>query len=110
MDHLINLGAFENNQPELYEFDQFVDNTQYLGSVLDGDRIDICIDDGFHSNESILNTIRSVLPYLSDNFVYFIEDNKYVHKEIKTMFPGHVVDNAGELTIFSRNTASRLNQ
>lgn len=105
MDNLKNLGAFKRNQPELYEFDQFLDNTEYLGTILKGDRIDICIDDGFHSVESILSTMKSVLPYLSDNFVYFVEDNENVHKEIRSIYSALVVDNEGELTIVSKNGA-----
>ncbi len=105
MDNLKNLEAFKRNQPELYEFDQFLDNTEYLGTILKGDRIDICIDDGCHSGESILSTMRSVMPYLADDFVYFIEDNKDVHKEIKSIYPDLVVDSEGELTIVSKNGA-----
>jgi hypothetical protein len=103
MDNLKNLGAFKRNQPELYEFDQFLDNTEYLGAILKGDKIDICIDDGFHSDESILRTMKSVMPHLTDEFVYLIEDNMDVYKEIRSIYPGLVVDNEGELTIVSKN-------
>jgi hypothetical protein len=107
MDNLKNLGAFKRNQPEIYEFDQFLDNIEYLGTILKGDRIDICIDDGPHSVESILSTMKSVMPYLSDKFVYFIEDNKDVHKEIKSNYPDLVVDSEGELTVVSKNEECR---
>lgn len=103
MDNLKNLGAFKIKQPELYEFDQFLDNIDYLGTILKGDRIDICIDDGFHSDESILITMKSVIPHLADKFVYFIEDNSDVHKEIRSIYPNLLVDNDGEITIVSRN-------
>lgn len=102
MDNLKRLGAFKNNQPELYEFDQFEDNIGYLGTILKGDRIDICIDDGFHSNESILNTMKSVMPYLAEEALYFIEDNKDVHKAIRSLYPELLVDSKGELTIVSK--------
>ncbi len=102
MDKLKHLGAFRENKPELYEFDQFLDNTKYFGTILKGDKIDICIDDGFHSIESILCTMKSVMPYLADEFVYFIEDNKDVHKEIRSIYPDLVVDSKGELTVVSR--------
>jgi hypothetical protein len=68
-------GAFSKCQPELYEFDQFVDNTELLSSIFSSQKIDIFIDDGFHSDESIINTFHSVHPYLSSRFVYFVEDN-----------------------------------
>jgi len=102
MENLLKLGAFNGTKPELLEFDQFVDNTEYLSTILKGDLIDICIDDGFHSVESILTTLKSVMPYLADNAVYFIEDNKYVHKEIRALYPNLKVDRVRDLTIVSK--------
>ena len=99
--YLESRGAFESNQPELHEYDQFLDNVEYLGKVLDGDKIDICIDDGFHSNESILMTIQSVAPYLSEKFIYIVEDNADVHKEIRRIYPDYIVINDGEITLMS---------
>lgn len=101
MDRLKSLGAFKEREPELYEFDQFLDNTFYLMNVLEGATLDICIDDGFHSSESIITTMKSTLPFLSHQFVYFIEDNRHVHREIRTLFPQFYVESAGELTIVS---------
>jgi len=101
MDNLRALEAFSNNQPELHEFDQFRDNIEYLGTILKGDKIDVCIDDGYHSIESILSTMKSVMPYLADDAVYFIEDNRDVHKEIKTIYPDLLVDHQDFLTIVS---------
>ena len=72
-------------------------------AVLKGDPVDICIDDGFHSVESILTTMRSVLPYLAETFIYFIEDNKAVHREIRMTYPDFTIDSSGELTIVTRN-------
>jgi hypothetical protein len=95
-------GAFRDNEPELHVFDQFVDNTELVGSVLGEDRIDVCIDDGFHSRESILATMKSVVPYLEKSFVYFIEDNDQVHADVKSSYPDLEVDSAGELTVVSR--------
>lgn len=46
--------------------------------------------------------MKSVIPHLSDKFVYFIEDNKHIHKEIRSIYPALAVDNEGELTIVSR--------
>lgn len=103
MDNLINLGAFRRNQPELHEFDQYLDNTEYLGTILRGDRIDICIDDGIHSIERNLCTMKSVMPHLADKFVYFIEDTEDAHLEIGSVYPALMVDNVDELTIVSKN-------
>lgn len=105
MGRLRALGAFVHNAPELYEYDQFLDNEQYVGEILGPDGIDICIDDGFHSVESILTTMKSVYPYLADRFVYFIEDNGAVHRDIRKLYPELMVENFGEMTVVSRNRA-----
>ena len=102
MDNLELLGAFKSNQPELHEFDQLEDNVEYLRTILKGDKIDVCIDDGLHSIESILRTMKSVMPHLADEAVYFIEDNKAVHKEIERHYPDLLVDHEGELTVVSK--------
>jgi hypothetical protein len=99
MPRLRQLGAFQRNEPELYEYDQFVDNREYLGGILGDDRIVICIDDGFHSEQSILTTADSVRPYLAQDFVYFIEDNRTVHRSVRDHYSDWAVDADGELTI-----------
>lgn len=102
MDNLRARGAFKRNRPELYEFDQFLDNAEYLEMILKGDKLDIFIDDGFHSAESILSTMKSVVPHLADCFVYFIEDNSNVHAKVRSIYPDFLVDNEGELTVVTR--------
>jgi len=99
MNRLRSLGAFRNADPELYEFDQFDDNSKLLSGILHGDKIDVCIDDGLHSDQSIISTIQSVLPYMANDFVYFIEDNDQIHAKISLMFPKFEVESIGELTI-----------
>ena len=99
MGILESLGAFARNRPQLHEFDQFLDNTEYLGSILNGARIDICIDDGQHSSESILTTMNSVMPHLADHFVYFVEDNRQVRREIADQYSQWNVEGKGELTV-----------
>lgn len=95
------LGAFSANTPNVHKFDQFVDNQNHIKNILDGDSIDICIDDGFHSTESIISTLRSVLPSLSKSFVYFVEDNATAHSEISKEFPSLDLDVVGEFTIIT---------
>ena len=102
MDNLKKLGAFKKENIELHEFDQFEDNTEALKNILKRDKVDVFIDDGFHSNETILKTLQSALPYLSDRFVYFIEDNKSVHKELKNLYPKLQIDVNDQLTVLSR--------
>lgn len=83
LDFLKSKGAFKNNKLELYEFDQFADNKLYIKEILKERKIDIVIDDGFHSDFTILNTLECLTPYLSNNFCYFIEDNKTVYSKLK---------------------------
>jgi len=102
MGFLKGRGAFKGKKPELYEFDQYLDNSHYMGRILNGDGIDICVDDGVHTAETILLTLKSMMPYLSKQFVYFVEDNPDVHEQIRKRYPRLNVENAGELTIITR--------
>lgn len=95
-------GAFKHVFPELYEFDQFLDNAEMVESILKGNKLDVCIDDGFHSEETVLMTLKSLYPHLSSDFVYFIEDNDKVHTKIREAYQDLNVDSSGELTILSR--------
>ena len=99
--HLESLGAFTRNRPELHEYDQFIDNAAYLGEILSGAKLDVVMDDGFHSNESILKTVESVRPHLADDFVYLIEDNPRVHRALRARYPDWRVDAAGALTVLT---------
>jgi len=62
-------GAFQQNEPELHEYDQLVSGHGCLRQILNGKTLDIVIDDGLHSTESIITTWRSVEPFLSSRFV-----------------------------------------
>jgi len=101
MDNLKKKGAFANNNLELYGFDQFQDNQNLLGRILKNDKIDICIDDGVHLDEAILSTIKSIRPYLVEDFIYFIEDNSTIHETIKRIYPDFKVENFGKITVIS---------
>lgn len=107
-DNLENLkrrGAFTNRLPELYEFDQFVDNASKLENILNGQKISIFIDDGFHSNESILTTFQSVSNHLAQEFVCFIEDNDQVHTLLAQRYPEFTVQSYDRLTVITNNSA-----
>jgi len=97
-------GAFRHNKPELYEFDQFQDNTLLLGSLLHGQKVDICIDDGLHWKETILATLRSVIPHLADQWIYFIEDNSEISADLKHLFPQYFRASDGEMTVLGSAT------
>ncbi len=100
--YFLDQGAFSSNSPEVHKYDQFVENTEYLGEILKGDTIDVCIDDGCHFDEAILCTMRSVIPHLSDRFVYFIEDNSEIRTEINSSYPVLNVFSRGRMTVVDR--------
>ena len=61
---VVKLGAFGNNLPELYEYNQSIGSTEFLNEFLDVDEIDIFMDDGFHHEDAIMTTPqRSVRVY-----------------------------------------------
>ena len=99
LENLKRRGAFSRRLPELYEFDQFVDNNSKLESILNGQKINIFIDDGFHSDESILTTFQSVLNHLAQDFVCFIEDNDQVHTLLAQRYPEFTVLSYDRLTV-----------
>jgi hypothetical protein len=105
MENIKSLGAFQNNNIELYEFDQFNDNREKLTNILNGDKIDIIIDDGLHWNETIINTINSVKPFLADIFIYFIEDNLKIHEILINMFPEYIINCYGQITVMTNKTS-----
>ncbi len=101
-DNLPNLkarGAFSRRDPELHVFDQFLDGDQKMGEILKGRRIDIFIDDGFHSVETIMNSFRAALPFLAERYVYFVEDNDDVAPVLAQDYPDRKVTGSGEMTV-----------
>ena len=99
LKNLEELGGFEHGLPELFEFDQFVNNEPLLGDIVKGAKIDVIIDDGEHSSEAILKTISSVAPFLSENFTYFIEDNRKVYKLIRRLYPEWKILHKDQFTV-----------
>jgi len=95
-------GAFSCNQPELHQFDQLKPNNKILKKIFSEQSIDICIDDGLHSDEAVLNTFASLNPFLSDQFVYFVEDSFTAGRAIKRNYPDYTVGESGELTVVTR--------
>ena len=105
MENLESLGAFRSNRPELYEFDQLGDkarNIELMDGILAGEKVDIFIDDGLHTDDAIINTLEVLMEFLSDGFVYIIEDNSGVHKKVYDMYKDIRVTNFGKLTILER--------
>ena len=100
--NLLDRGGFSSNLPEIYTYDQFVPSRDLLDEILKGDKIDICIDDGCHLDEAILCTMKSVMYHLNEKFVYFVEDNRKVHREIKLLYPDLCVIAYEKLSIINR--------
>jgi hypothetical protein len=84
--YLCSRGAFASNRPELYKFDQLLDKSDNLTNFLAGRRLDIVIDDGFHTAQAIVNTWRSTKPFLASDFAYFIEDFQGLFEESGSEF------------------------
>lgn len=99
LGRLIDLGAFKARNHEVHTFDGFVDNTELLADILLANTADIAIDDASHTNDSILTTFESIRPFLAENFLYVIEDNKRVHGELARRYPQFRVDSFGALTM-----------
>jgi hypothetical protein len=93
--------AFQNNQPILHEFNQLDPDKarQILATNLSDTKVDIVIDDGCHSDESIEITFKEVRHYLSPNFVYFIEDNYDTFDRLSRKYPLYRWSTRGEMTI-----------
>jgi hypothetical protein len=95
-------GAFACGEPELHIFDQFLDGDLRMEQILGDRSIDIFVDDGYHSNETILNTFRAAKPLLSEEFVYFVEDNDDVANALANEHPDNLVLRYGEMTVVKR--------
>lgn len=89
-------GAFRLNTPMIHAFDQFQNNALMLQKL---GPFDIVIDDGCHLTQAIIQTIQSFTPNLAPKFVYFIEDNASVYRDIKTKFRRWTVNTHGILTV-----------
>jgi len=96
MKFLKSKGAFSNNNLELHNFDSYKPK---IKKILNGDTIDIFIDDGPHTDKAILTTLEEIVPHLSKKFVYFIEDNTQVHVKIRARYPKFKAINDGQMTV-----------
>jgi hypothetical protein len=98
-DNLLRAGAFVKNKPHVFNYDQYIDNSNYIGSIINNEKFNIVIDDGCHTNEANLQTLASFIPHLDDKFVYFIEDNTTIHDIIKQKYPQFNVFYHDQMTV-----------
>lgn len=73
----------------------------FLADILQGDSVHIVTDDADHSSDAILKTMESFAPHLSDEFIYFVEDNRAIDLDIRFRHPSYRVERSGELTIIT---------
>lgn len=94
-------GAFSVNQPELHEFNQldFLKAKRVLADILGDTKVDMAIDDGCHSIESIEITLRAMEPHMAAEFVYFIEDNFDTYDFFAHIYKKWRWTQRGEMTI-----------
>ena len=95
-------GAFKERDPKLIEFDQFNPDVKELKNILDGQKIDSAIDDGFHSNICIINTFIALKELMASNYTYFIEDNHLVYEELKDIITNENIHSHGRLTVIEK--------
>ena len=95
-------GAFNEGNPELHEFDQLQNNTNLMKKILSARKIDIFIDDGLHTDESIIRTFESVEPYLSEDFTYIIEANHTAYATLEAQYGQYEFTNEKLITVVKR--------
>ena len=92
-------GAFLSSDPILFNFDQ-LDVKEFDDFRIENLKFDIVIDDGLHSKDAILNTLKYFFPTLNEQFVYIIEDvNINLIEEIKVITKDCIVEQFGELIV-----------
>ena len=100
----INLISKSNNileNIEVFKFDQ-LEPYKYEINQIKKNSLDIVIDDGLHSKDSIIKTAKFLKPYLSDEFVYFIEDVNFdLLDSVKLIFPNSKLYESGKLIVVS---------
>lgn len=96
-------GAFKKQEPKLVDYDQFSDNSKTLRQIFKDKKVDIVIDDGFHSDTTILNSFKEFYHLLNDEFVYFIEDNSTAYIKLQKIYPNLEIYYNNELTVVTNN-------
>jgi hypothetical protein len=100
--NLLKLGAFKNSKPKLYEYNQLIDNSNWLREKFDYIKFDVIIDDAIHTDEAIFNSFKELEPYFSNDIVYFIEDNKTAWKILRKSYEQYNFENFGEITVVTK--------
>jgi hypothetical protein len=107
LQFLRDFGCFQTQDPTVLEFDCYSPNTDELKKCLLAQSIagfHLIIDDGPHTDESILTTFQALFPLISDGGRYVVEDNLTVKRELAALAIRHggMLTRKGDLLIVSR--------
>ena len=96
---LLEQGAFQRRPPKLSKLDQYTVTSDEISDFVQGKKIDIAIDDGAHTEISIINTFSAFKPNLANDFLYFIEDNWNTIIFLQPLFSDIKIKQFGEMAI-----------
>ena len=99
--NLLKKGAFKNNNVYVHEFDQYKPNIDLITRITQKNTLDFIIDDGCHEELAIITTFTKLYPFLSDNFIYVIEDNYKAYKSLLKNFNNIRATNIEQITIIT---------
>jgi hypothetical protein len=105
-EELIKLGAFKTGLPEVYEFDEFEDDSwDMLAEVLPAGCVDVWVDDACHDARAIIQAFRRAKPFMAPGGVYIMEDNADVYDRLREEgdIGGSIHQYAQRLTIVCLN-------
>lgn len=92
--------GLRSSQIEVHEFDELApDAGAALDRVIGGRRIDVMIDDALHYDSAILRALEVFMPRMASPGLYFVEDNRVVHKAISARYPALTVHSHDRLTV-----------
>lgn len=93
-------GAFKRTDAEVYLYEKFAeDASERLGEILDGDQIDVFIDDSDSSADEVFYVFRTVLPHLAPGAVCFFEDNEEAGALLEELYPNYFACSEKGLTV-----------
>lgn len=97
-------GAFKKQDPFVYEFDSYNPNKSLTNELFTNKKINILVDDGHHTLESMSSALEHFLPYLDkSNFVYFAEDCGRINIQAVTERLGLMFENVGSIDYYDKN-------
>ncbi len=101
LNNLKSLNAFRYNKPLVFTFDQSQDNTNFISKVMGQNKYTVVIDDGAHTDTLILQTFKSFLPFLAEDFIYFIEDNTNIVNIMRKQYPNYMFSYHNDMTVIT---------